>query len=143
MPPAKTFGGRDLFGHPVPEAVFGVVGGGNAGAPASVAADAVSWGSGRSWPRRGCIRTARFRLDLNLREDGTLIEPHEEDPILADWRADPAERTNLVAAPGFAEVIAALRRELPARREGAVEAAVVSDAPDQTPEFAPPVIDRR
>jgi choline-sulfatase len=140
VPPAETFGGRDLFADPAPAAVFGFVGSGNPGARASVAAQTGAWRNGGGWPRRGCVRTDRFRLDLNLRQDGAPIDPAEEDIFLADWRADPDERCNLADDPQHAATRDALRDLLMTRRADALEAAPVAFRPDEAPEFAPPTI---
>ena len=50
-----------------------------------------TWTDGTGWPRRGCIRTARYRLDMTVRHNGAPTRAAEEDPFLADCALDPFE----------------------------------------------------
>lgn len=137
--PDPAFEGRALFRDPAPEAVFSVVGMGHRGACASSAAHVGAWPDGRGWPRRACLRTERWRFDMNVVQDGAPILPHNEDPFLADSHADPAELTNLAAEPGEAERVATFRATLLARADEAVEPAFVPEfSAAEVGAFAPP-----
>lgn len=141
VPPAPTFGGRDLFAEPPPDAIFATVGNGAQGSRASSAANKGSWRDGAGWPRRGCVRTDRYRLDMNIRQDGHAVRPEEEDVFLADWRVDPCELVDLADDPARADVLADLRSRLLAHAAGSVEPAFIpAFAPDEAPEFLPPRI---
>jgi choline-sulfatase len=134
-----SFEGRPLFAAPPPEAIFGTVGSGAPGARASTAAQTGGWRNGGGWPRRACVRTARFRLDMNIRQDGGPVPPAEEDIFLADVVADPLEQHDLAADPAHAATVAELRGRLLARAAGALEPAhVPAFAPDEAPDFLPP-----
>jgi len=125
IPPDPGFEGRALFADPEPDAIFGVIGQGDAGTRASSAANIGTWPGGGGWPRRACLRTRRWRFDMNIRQDGTRIAPANEDPFLADSLADPAERHNLAADPAQADRVAGFRAALLARAETALEPAFV------------------
>jgi choline-sulfatase len=140
--PAETFHGRPLFSAEPPEHVYSVIGSGHAGSRASSAANTGAWVDGKGWPRRACVRTDRFRLDMNVRQDGALIAPENEDIFLADWRSDPHELTNLAGDPDHAAIRDSLRAALLARQANAVEPDPVAFTKDEAPEFAPPTIRR-
>jgi choline-sulfatase len=139
-PPAQMRG-RALFRDPPPEAIFASVGSGARGARASSAAQKGLWRNGGGWPRRGCIRTDRFRLDMNIRQDDGPMPPGEADIFLADWRADPLERTDLAADPAHEAIRDALAARLDAFMARSLEPDFVpAFAPGEAPEFAPPRI---
>lgn len=140
IPPGDAFEGRALFdGSAAPEAVYSVIGMGHTGACASSAAHVGAWPDGRGWPRRACVRTERWRFDMNVRQDGAPVAPENEDPFLADTIADPQELTNLAADPAHAGRVAAFRAALLARAEGALEPAFVPEfSAAEVGAFAPP-----
>ncbi len=137
----EGFRGRALFADPAPDAIFASVGSGTPGARASAAANKGAWRTGAGWPRRGCIRTDRWRLDMNLRIDGGKVPPGEEDVFLADWRADPKERRNLAAEPAHAATCAALVARLTNFTADSREPDFVPRfSASESPDFAPPHI---
>ena len=139
--PLPTAEGRAVFTMPAPEHVFGVVGSGAPGTTASVAAQVGHWRNGGGWPRRACVRTAQYRLDMNVRQDGAPVAPDEEDIFLADVVADPLEQVNLAGRPAYGNVVATLRESLLERAATALEAAFVPRfAADESPDFLPPRI---
>jgi choline-sulfatase len=141
VPAAETFRGRALFRDPAPDAIFASIGSGTPGTRASAAANKGTWRNGGGWPRRGCIRTARYRLDMNLRQDGHPMPIAEEDIFLADWQADRRELHNLAGDPAHATVRDDLRARLLAFAAESIEPAFVpAYSPDEAPEFAPPRI---
>ena len=79
------------------------------------------WFGGRGWPRRSCIRTARFRFDKNMLLDGERPAEHDVDPFLADVVNDPQEIHNLAGDPEYGETVVELSAMLDRHAEGAVE----------------------
>lgn len=141
LAPAAHVRGRALFRDPPPDAIFASVGSGAPGARASSAANKGAWRNGGGWPRRGCIRTARWRLDMNIRQDGAKMPAHETDIFLADWQTDPLERRNHADDPDHAAIRDALAGRLAEFVADPVEPAFVpAFSPAEAPEFAPPRI---
>lgn len=141
LAPDPGFHGRSVFSAAPPEAVFATVGTGVAGAKASAAADRGSWSNGGGWPRRCCIRTERWRFDMNTRQDGAPIAAGEEDWFLAEVAADPLEQVNLAGDPAHRATLERLRARLLAHTAEALEPdfiPVFSAA--EAPEFLPPKI---
>jgi choline-sulfatase len=139
--PSDGFRGRALFADPPPEAIYASVGNGTPGARASVAANKGIWRTGAGWPRRGCVRTDRWRLDMNLRMDGGPVPPGEEDVFLTDWRADPSERRNLASDVDHEATRTALVTSLSRFAAKSIEPDFVPRySPEESPEFAPPRI---
>jgi choline-sulfatase len=119
--PATSFQGRDLFSEPPPEMVFSTVGYGLAQSRALPNQVVGLWSDGTGWPRRSCVRTARYRLDMTVRRNGLPVVPQDEDPYLADLALDPFEEVNRAGDPRYAQVLARLRSALLAHAEGAAE----------------------
>jgi choline-sulfatase len=139
--PIESFEGRSVFSMPPPEMIFGVVGSGAPGVTASVAAQVGHWRNGGGWPRRACVRTSQFRLDMNVRQDGAPVPAAEEDIFLADVKADPLEQRNLASDPRYGNVVAELRGSVLERAAGALEAAFIpAFAKEEAPDFLPPKI---
>ncbi|MDF0595277.1 sulfatase [Psychromarinibacter halotolerans] len=137
--PDPEFAGCDLFDDPPERDVFSVIGQGHAGAAASSAAQVGGWPDGRGWPRRACIRSGRWRFDMNVRQDGGHVLAENEDPFLCDTAADPFERYNLAADPAHAARVARFRGILLDRAAGALEPAFVpAFSAEEVGEFAPP-----
>lgn len=141
IPADPDFGGRALPGGPEPEAIFAVIGQGAPGSRASSAANIGPWPDGGGWPRRACLRTRRYRFDMDVVQDGAPIAPANEDPYLADTLADPAERHNLAHDPAHAGLVAGFRAALLARAAEALEPAFVPGySATEIGAFAPPTM---
>ena len=69
------------------------------------------YATGSGWPRRACVRTGCYRLDMSVRQDGEAI-PAGDDCFLCDYADDPHERVNLADDPAYGEVLDRLRRIL-------------------------------
>lgn len=139
--PDPGFHGRAVFGAPPPDAVFATVGTGAAGAVASAASNRGRWRNGGGWPRRCCIRTGRWRFDMNTRQDGAPIPPDEEDWFLADAAADPCETINLAYDPAHRETVDMLRARVLAHVADSTEPDFVpAFSAAEAPEFRPPAI---
>lgn len=141
IPPLPSFEGSSAFSPDAPEKIFATIGTGAAGARASVAANRGSWRNGKGWPRRACVRTAGFRLDMNVRQDGAPVAPAEEDVFLADYQADPAEARNLAGDLAFGDVARELRAALLDHCADSIEPShIPAFSPDEAPDFLPPKI---
>lgn len=124
--PAETFQGRDLFSpEPPPEYVFSTVGFGERESFALPNQVVGTWGDATGWPRRSCVRSARYRLDLTVRRNGERVPQHEEDAFLADLALDPFESVNRAGDPDYAEVLGQLRAALHEHVENSHEVSVV------------------
>ena len=98
--------GRDLFGDPPPDAVFGEI-----GYPNSLSR------VGRDGDRRGHfarlragIRTDRYRMDYTFMKDGVKLPV--EDGNLFDMTEDPGETRNLWNDPGHQAIKASLAERM-------------------------------
>lgn len=144
LAPDEGFAGRSVFSGPEPEAVFATVGTGAPGAMASVAANRGRWRNGGGWPRRCCIRTGRWRFDMNTRQDGLPAGADEEDWYLVDVDNDPAERVNLSDKPEYRETAAHLRGLILRHVANSVEPEFIpAFSEDEAPAFLPPRIGSR
>lgn len=111
--PADSFQGRDLFdGSAPPKHIFASIGFGEAESRALPNQVVGEWTDGTGWPRRACIRTDRYRLDMTVRRNGAAALPEDEDPCLADRVLDPLEASNVAADPLYAGVLETLRATL-------------------------------
>lgn len=91
----SQFKGRDLFSEPEPEAIYATIGFGWDDSYTAPFAQMGRYINGHGWPRRSCIRTAQFRLDKNVRMDGQVVIPENQDIFMNDYREDPNELKNL------------------------------------------------
>jgi choline-sulfatase len=123
--PAETFQGRDLFREKPPAYVFSTVGFGERTSYALPNQVVGTWSDGTGWPRRTCVRTARYRLDITTRHNGAWVGEDQEDPYLADTALDPREYVNRAKDPGYAGVLAHLRDKIHAHVAGCREPAFV------------------
>lgn len=141
LAPDPAFAGRSVFSEETPERIFATVGTGAPGAKASAAANKGAWRNGGGWPRRCCIRTARYRFDMNVRQDGAAIAAAEEDWFLSDVIADPREMVNLATDPAHKAKVDLLRHQVLEHVTGAIEPEFVpAFSEDEAPEFSPPRI---
>lgn len=114
VPVPAQFRGCSLAQEEYPEAIFSTIG---YGEPDSYAFPNRRLGclpGGRGWPRRSCIRTNDYRLDMNVRIDGLPAAEEDEDLFFVDVRACPAEDRNMAKLPQYAPVVASLRAQLKA-----------------------------
>ncbi len=139
--PDTAFEGRCVRTGAEPEAVFSVIGKGAEGSRASSAANVGPWPDGRGWPRRACVRTRRFRVDMNVRQDGGPVIAANEDALPADRLAHPQEPTNPAGDPAHAATVARFRAMLRARAAEAVQPAFVpACSAAETGALAPPAL---
>ncbi len=116
--PHPQFKGHDLFSGEK-EQVFSTIGYGNEGAEALPNIHRGHYYEGRGWPRRGCVRTNRYRLDMNLMIDGKKCESEEDQDIFfVDYIKYPAENINMVKGPEYQQIIEELTERLLAHSFG-------------------------
>ena len=119
----SQFKGRDLFSDSPPEAIYSTIGYGQPFSKMAPNGGRGDWFGGRGWPRRSCIRTAQYRLDMNVLIDGEKPAPEDQDVFLADVVNDPVEFTNLAQDPQYANVVCELSAQLSKHTENSVEIA--------------------
>ena len=115
------FRGRDLFSAPAPEMVYGSVGYGAAGSFMQPIYGSGKFDEAHGWPRRACVRTKRFRLDMNVRIDGHIPDATYEDVFLADMDSDPDEIENVASVPEFGAIVTSLTSKLKEHIRDSVE----------------------
>lgn len=109
----EQFEGRNLFTEAAPDEVFATIGYGAVGSRAFSNRAEGTFGDGQSWPRRSCVRTRDFRLDMNTRIDGRLpVSDDERDAFFVDRRADPGESRNMADDPAYRAIVDDLTRRL-------------------------------
>lgn len=121
IPVPDSFHGRDLFSSPPPAAIYATIGYGEHGSRMGPNGGRGKWFGERGWPRRSCVRTAKFRLDMNMKIDGKPVAPEDRDIFLADVQNDPHEQINLAADPRYADEVRRLCDLLEKHAQGAVE----------------------
>lgn len=109
----EQFHGTNLLSFlSFPEEVYATIG---YGEPDSYAFPARQLGrlpENHGWPRRACIRTQQYRLDISSRIDAAYTTEENEDLFFVDTRQCPAEDRNMASLPEYAEVIQELSVKL-------------------------------
>lgn len=131
IPPAASFAGRDLFNDPPPEYVFSTIGYGTAESYALPVQVAGRWFDDGGWPRRVCVRSSRYRLDMTTRRNGMPVVREDEDPYLVDLVTDPFECVNRAYDPAYGDTLATLRNAILEHVRDAVEPLHVPQFSDQ------------
>lgn len=122
VPAPAQFKGCDLMRGEYPGEVYSTIG---YGEPDSCAFPNRHLGrlpGGRGWPRRSCIRTQRYRLDMSTRIDAAYTNAENEDLFFVDTLACPQEDRNMAGLPEYAATVAELRQKLLAHVRGCAEA---------------------
>ena len=112
IPAPEQFKGCNLADEEYPDAVFATIGYGEADSYAFPNRQLGRLPDGRGWPRRSCIRTERYRLDMNIRIDGAYTEEKDEDLFFVDTKVCPKEDRNMAHLPEYTAIVASLRRRL-------------------------------
>lgn len=115
------FLGRNVFSDPAPDAVYATLGYGFAHSRCYANMNIGWYEDGHGWPRRACIRTARYRLDKNIQMDGLPVDDDHADIFLADRIEDPYEERNLANDPAYSAVVKTLSQQLDVYHADAVE----------------------
>lgn len=108
----EQFRGCDLFSGKYPQEVYGTIGYGEADSYAFPLVRAGRLPGNRGWPRRACIRTQRYRLDISSRIDATYTDMSNEDLFFVDTQVCPEENRNMAAIPEYATIVRRLRQRL-------------------------------
>jgi len=101
----KTFTGRNLFDTELEgKPIYGAFGFGDSG---SYMYEALY--RGPDCPRRICVRSGPYRLDLSVLRGGKHLPEDAQDVFFCDTRADPGERINMAASPRYAPIVSELQ----------------------------------
>ena len=107
----KSFMGINLF-EKTQEEVYSMVGYGKRTSKAFPNKNQGAWSMNHGWPQRVCIRTTRFRLDMNSMMDGEFVSEADEDICFIDRLKDPMEQVNRINDPEYQPIIHELVKKL-------------------------------
>lgn len=107
----KQFEGVDLFTSSHDE-VYSIIGYGKKSSRAFPNKCQGSWSLTQGWPQRACIRTKRYRLDMNVLINNEWVSEDEEDIYFTDCEKDPMEQVNLVQEIEYQAVVQELTLKL-------------------------------
>ncbi len=99
------FKGNNLFLNSNSEAVFATIGYGEHDSCAFPARQLGRLSEDRGWPRRSCIRTRQYRLDMNTRINGTYPTYDQADIFFVDCEKCPSEDMNMAADPAYSSIV--------------------------------------
>jgi arylsulfatase A-like enzyme len=108
----SQFKGSNLFSNNISETVFATIGYGELGSCAFPNRQLGHLPGGRGWPRRSCIRTKQYRLDMNTRIDGNYVPYNQADIFFIDYEKHPNEDLNMSADPAYASIVEHLTSQL-------------------------------
>ncbi|MFV0464649.1 MAG: sulfatase-like hydrolase/transferase [Lachnospiraceae bacterium] len=98
----KQFKGRNLLEVIEGETfAFGTIGYGSAVSYPLQYDASGRYDENHAWPRRACVRTNRFRLDMNIRMNGRSVSEAEEDLFFVDRNLCPEESVNLAQSAQY------------------------------------------
>ncbi|HHV08879.1 MAG TPA: sulfatase-like hydrolase/transferase [Clostridiales bacterium] len=115
------FKGVNLFSGHDPQAVYATIGYGEYDSCAFPARQLGRLSGDRGWPRRSCIRTKQYRLDMNTRVNGVYPSLSEADIFFVDCEKYPDEDFNMADDPAYAPIINDLISKLSAHCSSPVE----------------------
>lgn len=121
IPVPEQFKGGDLLAGQYPEEVYGTIGYGEPDSYAFPLVRAGRLAGGQGWPRRACIRTQQYRLDISSRIDAVYTSKEDEDLFFVDTQVCPQEDRNMAALPEYASIICQLRKKLAEHLNGCLE----------------------
>lgn len=107
------FEGVDLY-TAMHDEVYSIVGYGKLSSRAFPNKNQGAYSKTQGWPQRACIRTARYRLDMNILINNEWVSEEEEDIYFTDRLKDPDEMMNLVYEPEYQTIIHELYKKLKA-----------------------------
>lgn len=107
------FEGVDLFSATHDE-VYSIVGYGKRSSRAFPNKCQGVYSETQGWPQRACIRTAQYRLDMNVLINDEWVSEAEEDIYFTDCLKDPYEQHNLVHEEEYQPIIHELYTKLKA-----------------------------
>ena len=121
IPAPEQFKGGDLLAGQYPEEVYGTIGYGEPDSYAFPLVRAGRLADGRGWPRRACVRTQRYRLDISSRINAAYTSEEDEDLFFVDTQVCPQEDRNMAALPEYAPIVCQLRKKLADHLDGCLE----------------------
>lgn len=107
------FEGVDLFSATHDE-VYSIVGYGKHSSRAFPNKCQGTYSQTQGWPQRACIRTNRYRLDMNVLINNEWVSEADEDIYFTDHLKDPDETINLIHEPEYQTIIHELYTKLKA-----------------------------
>lgn len=107
------FEGKDLFSATHDE-VYSIVGYGKRSSRAFPNKCQGAYSQTQGWPQRACIRTNRYRLDMNVLINDEWVNEAEEDIYFTDRFKDPYEQHNLFHEEEYQPIIHELYTKLKA-----------------------------
>lgn len=107
------FKGNNLFSdNSLAQNVFATIGYGETGSRIFPARQLGHLPDGRGWPRRSCIRSGFYRLDMNTRVNGCYPSLEEADIFFVDCDMHPDEDFNMASVPAYASIVSELAAKL-------------------------------
>ncbi len=103
VPP--QFKGNNLFLNSGSQAVYATIGYGESDSCAFPARQLGRLPGDHGWPRRSCIRTKQYRLDMNTRIDGNYVSYDQADIFFVDCEKYPNEDFNMCADPAYESIV--------------------------------------
>lgn len=103
----KQFKGNNLFTDRGSQTVYATIGYGESDSCAFPARQLGRLPGDRGWPRRSCIRTNKYRLDMNTRIDGNYVsyDQADADIFFVDCEKYPNEDFNMYSDPAYKSVV--------------------------------------
>ncbi|GIK29967.1 MAG: sulfatase-like hydrolase/transferase [Chloroflexi bacterium] len=115
LPAPEHMRGRSVFTAPAPEAVHATIGYGYTSSRAFPSSAQGTLDDDHGWPRRSCLRTWRYRFEVNTRINNAPPTPEQEDAVLVDRVTDPDETVNVAGDPRYRTIRHTLSRLLEER----------------------------
>lgn len=123
IPIPEHFQGMNLFKEKK-DYVYSTIGFGEANSYAFPNKKQGKYIDDQPWPRRACIRTQKYRLDMNVRQNG---QTKFDDIFFCDVEKYPLENVNLVNEHEYTEIINDLYNKLKEHVKNSVEVDDIND----------------
>ncbi len=123
----EEFRGRDLLNTTGTEAIYATIGHGLDWSVAFPYKHYGQWHEDTPWPRRSCVRTDRYRLEMTVRHNGKPVAGEDRQIFMADRETDPGEINNVANDPAYAAELDLLLAMLEKHVENSVEDACEFD----------------
>lgn len=108
----SSFKGVDLFSNIQKDEVYATIGYGETESCAFPMRNLGRLSATEGWPRRACIRTTKYRLDMNIRINGQYVNPDKEDIFFVDYSKNSEEDHNMIKEPQYISIADHLRKKL-------------------------------
>lgn len=121
IPVHSQFKGENLFANQHDPYVYSCIGYGEACSTAFPNKNYGKWKDNTGWPRRACIRSGRYRLDMSVKQNGLIVNEKEEDLFFTDCSIYENEDKNMVNDKSYQEIIQEMRLKLLAHLANSIE----------------------